>query len=622
MRKMKFLTALLVAIMVSTTIAPAVFADTTTQTGGGTSEGTPADDIFRVVLPTTTTETYDFILDPNDLLSTSSLGGDRDAYNGDSVYFTNVDSAATVTLSSDGSNAYIEEYTVLDAATPADLATLNADLTVTDGAVAAITADTFYVWTPVSGSEATGVGEWTAITLANVADYFSFTFDTDSGDGDVTDFEYAALTACDELLYVKTFEEVAGADAVAYCTVVAGDVTAVDGLFGDSSGATLTLPDDLTYTAATSAYTGTSETATAINKSTFGVVLNVQTDIANTTTPVNLTTTAAVEGDTETNLAIDILGDDGSAVANVAGTGDGTADVDFYLSGTDANYTQYQGADDAATGGHTYNYLEKTTATWSDLDFGLQAACNTTADWTDYNADLAADNRLELTLTFTMTDASDVTATPGDNYNATTGVIQLTTPLTGDLPSISTTSYDVEADTAEEVTVALGTETNAATGITSVNDGSDLTITTDYTFSGTTLTLTSAYVNSLISGGSDATLTVTFDDASATTATITLVVPVAATVTEATADFSKTTGGSLTLDFGAGASLATSVTRVDTVVSGTDYIWADGTWSVSGTTLTLDSSAAIANLTAGDTRTIKVTFDSGATDTVVLTITE
>ncbi len=521
MRKMKFLTALLVAIMVSTTIAPAVFAEeSTTQTGDGTSEGIPADDIFRVVLPTTTTETYDFILDPSDLLSTSSLDGDRDAYNGDSVYFTNVDSAATVTLSSDGSNAYIEEYTVLDAATPADLATLNADLTVTNGAVDVITADTFYVWTPVSGSEATGVGEWTAITLANVADYFSFTFDTDSGDGDVTDFEYAALTACDELLYVKTFEEVAGADAVAYCTVVAGDVTAVDGLFGDSSGATLTLPDDLTYTAATSAYTGTSETATAINKSTFGVILNVQTDIANTTTPVTLTTTAAVEGDTETNLAIDILGDDGSAVANVAGTGDGTADVDFYLSGTDANYTQYQGADDAATGGHTYNYLEKTTATWSDLDFGLQAACNTTADWTDYNADLAADNRLELTLTFTMTDASDVEV--GDNYNAGTGVIQV---QTGDVPSIDTLTYVVEEGVAEEVTVTLGTETNAATGITSVNDGADLTVTTDYTFSGTTLTLTSTYIDSILGDGTadvSEDLVVTFNDVSATEVTITL----------------------------------------------------------------------------------------------------
>ena len=620
MRKMKFMTALLVAIMVSTTIAPAVFADTTTQTGGGTSEGTPADDIFRVVLPTTTTETYDFILDPSDLLSSSSLGGDRDAYNGDSVYFTNVDSAATVTLSSDGSNAYIEEYTVLDAATPADLATLNADLTVTDGAVAAITADTFYVWTPVSGSEATGVGEWTAITLANVADYFSFTFDTDTGDGDVTDFEYAALTACDELLYVKTFEEVAGADAVAYCTVVAGDVTAVDGLFGDSSGATLTLPDDLTYTAATSAYTGTSETATAINKSTFGVVLNVQTDIANTTTPVTLTTTAAVEGDTETNLAIDILGDDGSAVANVAGTGDGTANVDFYLSGTSTNYSQYQGAADADTGGHTYNYLEKTTATWSDLDFGLQAACNTTADWTDYNADLAADNRLELTLTFTMTDASDVTATPGDNYDATTGVIQV---QTGDAPSIATTTYAIDVDTAEEVTVVLGTETNAATGVTSLNDGSDLTVTTDYTFSGTTLTLTADYVNSVISGGVDSTVTVTFNDPAATEVVLTLTVPdVAATVTDATATFSKAAGVDLTVNLGAGTTLATDVTGIDTVVSGTDYAWSAGTWSLSGTTLTLETTAPINVVASGETRTIKVTFDTGATDTLIVTIAD
>jgi hypothetical protein len=418
--KRKIFTSILALVLAFSMMPMSVLASQSgSQTGDVISEGNPAEDIFRVVLPVTTTDTYDLTLDPYDLLSTSSLGGDRASYDGSSVYF-GIASDPTVTITA-GGTLYAETKTV-----SADVTDFDIDdyFTVVDTAVTAITADTLYVWAPQSGQEALGLGEYVALTMANYEDYFTLTLTETAATG----FTYAATSACDGLLYVSEGAAVTPAEAVGYCTIVSDAVDSLDGLFTDAALSSAADPADLTYTPSEVSHTNKATTVTATNKSTYGVVLNVELNATNTTTPVVFTTTANVEGDTELNLALDILGDDASAVSNVvknSGDADGTTNVDFYLSGTASNYTQYQGAVDSDTGGHSYNYLEKVAPTWSDIDFGIQGACNTTADWSAYNATLAADNRLALEVVYTMTAAEDVTATPGDNYDSATGVIQL-----------------------------------------------------------------------------------------------------------------------------------------------------------------------------------------------------
>lgn len=625
MKKRKLLASFLATLMVVSTVAPAVLAEETseTQTGGVSSEGNPADSIFRVVLPTTTADTYDMILDPNDLLRTSSLNGDRATYNGDSVYFTKatdptVTAAGTLYASVIQDNADVTGFDINDY------------VTVVDSAITVVTADSLYVWTPVSGSEDDGVGEFTVLDDSNLESYFDLTFDTATSVGT---FTYAETLACDGVLYVAAGKAVAPADAVAYCTITNDAVTAVSGLYTDLALTTAAVFGDLTYNKAVVSHTGKSAAVTATNKSTFGVVLNVEVDVTNTTDPVLFTTEAAVEDDTELNIAVDVLGDDASAVANVEGNDaddNGTTDVDFYLSGTESNYTQYQGAIDAATGGHTYYFLENTDATWTDVDFTVQAACNTTADWTAYNDALAADNRLSIDVIYTMTSAEEVVATPGDNYNATTGVINLVADAA---PSITTTDYVIDASTAEEVTVSLGSGDLVATGITSITDGGTPVDGANYSFSDPTLTFTADYVDTLIGDGSadvSKELVVTFNDTAATAVTITLATTLPS-IEDLTYSLATTSDIVLNVDMGEGALAATAISDV-VIQAGDGYHSINGTFSSNTTfasSFTFDNDADTATIsytgwleyyTAG-TYEVYVVFDGDATSYALATIT-
>lgn len=610
MKKRKLLSSVLVTMMVVSTVAPVVYAgqETGTQTGGVVSEGNPADEIFRVVLPTTTVDTYDMILDPYNLLSTSSLNGDRASYDGSSVYFTK-STLPTVTAAGTLYASKIQDV--------ADVAgfDINDYVTVAASALTAVADNSLYVWAPKAGSEALGVGEFVELDDTNIDTYFTLVLSATAVDS----YSYAATTACDGILYVAAGAAVTGAEAVSYCTVVSDDVTAVTGLYTNQTLATAAVAGDLTYNKAVVSHTKSSSAVTAKNKSTFGVVLNVKTDVTNTTDPVTFTTTAAVEGDTALNVAVDILGDDATAVSNVtknASDNNGTTNVDFYLSGTRANYTQYQGAIDADTGGHTYNFVEKTDATWSEVDFSVQAACNTTADWTDYNGSLTAGNRLSMDVVYTMTSAEDVVATPGDNYNATTGVINLIADVA---PTIGTTSYVIDAATAEAVTVDLGSGTLAATGITSITDGGTPINTANYTLVGSTLTFTDTYVDTLIGAGTanvNKSLVVVFNDTAATTVTITLTATLP-TVNNIT--FSKATAADIVIpvDMGDGGLAATAIT--DVVVKA-----ADGYHSINGTfssNKTYASSFSFDN--TADTATIEYTgwlefYAAGAYDVYIV----
>jgi len=214
---------------------------------------------------------------------------------------------------------------------------------------------------------------------------------------------------------------------------------------------------------------------------------------------------------------------------------------------------------------------------------------------------------------------------------ATAVVVTLTysAPIAEVLPSIATTTYAIDAATAKVITVALGAGTGTATGIESIKIGSTaLTPTTDYTISGTTLTLTAAYVNAQIAATDKAsrTLAVTFNNTAKTVVnlTITYTAPVVnrvGGVTPTAVTFSKASGATVAIDLGAGTGVVTGITAVATVVSGVDYPWTVTTaYTFSGTTLTLKAAAPINTLAVAVTRDIKVTFNNGTTDTFTVTI--
>jgi|GEM_PF-6406314 Domain of unknown function. len=565
MNKRKLIAAILTVLMVTTMTAPAAYADTTSgsTTGAGASEGNPASDIFRVVLPTTAANTYDFIMDPNNLLSTSSLNGDRTTYDGSSVYFTSTTGATVKATNNDP--LYIPGKVVVP-----DLATVTGALTVSGSAITAVADNTLYVWVPTTGSEAQGLGEWLELDNSNITNYFDFTY---SDATTISGYTYKATLACDGNLYYAHGVVATPEEAAAECTITSGAISAIGNLYSDAALTTKAVIGDLTYVAPKTVHTKAPATQTATNKSTFGVILNVAASVTNTTTPVKFTKTSDIAADTGLNFAIDILGDDKSVVANVTKNSadeNGAASVDFYVPGVNTNYSMYQGAADANTGGHTYNYLEKTDAAWSNVDFNVQASCNTTADWTTYNNSLTAGNRLGIGLTFTMSTAT-VTATPGDNYNATTGVITINS---GSAPAIATTSYTIAKDAAKDVTVDLGSGTLGATGVASIKDGGTTVNASNYSLTGSTLTLSSAYINTVIGAGTSdvsKSLDVTFNDGASTKVTITLnyTVPnVAASVLTATGTYSKASGtnasGDVVINYslGSGTLAKTAVTTV------------------------------------------------------------
>lgn len=95
-------------------------------------------------------------------------------------------------------------------------------------------------------------------------------------------------------------------------------------------------------------------------------------------------------------------------------------------------------------------------------------------------------------------------------------------------PSIATTNYTMSAGNAVTVTVDLGTDNLAATGIESITytspSGATKTLpTTDYTFAGTTLTLTSGHIDAALNANvTTRDYLITFNDTAKTQVTITV----------------------------------------------------------------------------------------------------
>lgn len=84
--------------------------------------------------------------------------------------------------------------------------------------------------------------------------------------------------------------------------------------------------------------------------------------------------------------------------------------------------------------------------------------------------------------------------------------------------------------------------------------------------------------------------------------------------------YSKANGVNISVDLGGGELGATGITSVDTVAAGKKYPWTTG-YTLTGSTLKFDSTAAINTLAVGQSRTVRVTFDDDAATYVDLTVT-
>ncbi len=264
---------------------------------------------------------------------------------------------------------------------------------------------------------------------------------------------------------------------------------------------------------------------------------------------------------------------------------------------------------------------------YDTASFIISGIINKNANWSGYNST----TKIQLTATYSFEKLTDSAYSAAQKIEGSHNSVETVPPVE---PSISETTAAIEVGTAVAVTVELGTGSAAATGIASVTyeDGGTqtLTVADDYTFSGTTLTFTSAYIDSLIDESvASRTYTITFDNAGATSDTFTLtytdpVEPAAPSISETTSAISADTAVPVTVSLGAGSAAATDITSVtynngsvQTLVEDTDYTF-------SGTTLTF-TSAYINSLISGSvaSREFTITFNDTAatTDTYTLTYT-
>lgn len=235
------------------------------------------------------------------------------------------------------------------------------------------------------------------------------------------------------------------------------------------------------------------------------------------------------------------------------------------------------------------------TAPWETLSFNLTGACG--GDWTAEQAEVAP----VVTLTWKVTD-----------------------PLANEAPSIAKTAYTITAGTDVKIPIDLGAGEKAATGISKVTfdkgGGAISTLgTTYYTFANGILTFKASYIDSMSSVASRDHV-ITFNDAAATTVTVTLRTKAAPSIAKTTYTITAKTDVVIPVDLGAGALAATGISKITFDKGG-------GTMSTLGATYyTFENGVLTFKASYTDTLTSArdhiITFDDAAATTVTITLTK
>lgn len=377
---------------------------------------------------------------------------------------------------------------------------------------------------------------------------------SDTLDGDTT--YYLKDTSTDPVSYVS------------YTGITAADLPA-DGSSSDYENTIGTYTLYVVDVAAHNTYSDTSENMEIINKSSFAVDLNFA--VATTVAGIDLVADGDLGTATDPSLALEITATSNADGATPVTEGILTSPYNAEkqaLSDVDAGYAivSHDTAEafpvgtttvEGAITGLFYAYLldEETDETFSSMTYAISGACNDVTGW----GTLGVDDGVSLGITWTINTYTEDVA-----------------------PSIAVTSYAIAADTAEDVTVALGSGALVATDIASVTDGGVAIAAENYALTGTTLAFTSAYINTLLGDGTaavDKDLAVVFNDGSDTSVTITLTSDItSAAPTAASVTYSKATpaDAAFSPDLGLGD---LAVTTISDILITTN----DGTFSLNGT---------------------------------------
>ena len=266
----------------------------------------------------------------------------------------------------------------------------------------------------------------------------------------------------------------------------------------DNKGQTLyfrNIPNGDDLAGSTFDYSNKSQGFQVTNKSTMDVDVTFTAKLTESTNAISMAEKADfkdAEGNatTDASIYLGIIKDGGTAVPVGADGASASAKLTGAPSGA------YKEDIDPDTGKFVYKLDPTASVTFEDTIFNLTGACNPDGDWLE--VDPAIEPKIQVTWK----------------------VVEHTTK-----PSIPTTTYTRVSGQPLAITVSLGTAPDNATGIESITFVNPTGVTktlaegTDYTFSGTTLTINSNVVDGLTA---DRTYKVTFNDTAKTAVDITV----------------------------------------------------------------------------------------------------
>lgn len=495
---------------VATTLIPANIVSAATLSGDSTIENSNASapTYTSVVLPTSNANIYDFTIDRSGLLAEH---GDATKYDSSAsgVFFNTLKTAAKLTPANADNAFYILDAAVLSDADTVLTAALASGL-------AALDAENYYVWQPDISTDDTklaGAGTWTKLTSENAEAFLDVTFDTDGAitavavrtdnlagadvfDGKVYEEQYVALTDAEEAAKYVTLNASGDVDTISTDLFI--------GLASNPTDYTNPTASDVTYTAADYWYTGTSDEAKIINKSSspIAVIVSASTKVSDGMTDdlTYVANNATLDG-TETDASIALSVTDGTNKADFAtGTTNAEADAYFVLDAAATATQTYQSTDiEEGTGSHIYYqyYAPAKDTDYDTVSFTLVAKTSTDSDdttdtdadtaWADYITSLTAENAtvekptIDVVYTWeTVTATTDSTsAITGYKNAAATNTYTATAPgwVAADdaavtaapaAPSISPLTYSVATGGDAVIQVNLGSGEFGATAITDV----------------------------------------------------------------------------------------------------------------------------------------------------------
>ncbi len=373
--------------------------------------------------------------------------------------------------------------------------------------------------------------------------------------------------------------------------------------------------------AAHNTYSDTSEPMEIVNKSSLAVDVDFQ--VTTTIAGIDMVAAGDLAAATDPSLALEISSTFEAEAPVTASILTTTYDTTTQaLTDADAGYSivSHEAEADFPVGTTTvlgdvsglyYAYLLDAAFTdFSTMSYEISGACNDVSGW----GSLDVADGVSLAITWTISAHSEDAA-----------------------PSIATTTYAIASGTAEDVTVSLGNGALAATAITSVTDGGVAIDAGNYSLTGTTLTFSSAYVDTLVGDGTAAVnkeLVVTFNDTAATAVTLTFTADItnaAPSMTAQTYSLSAPADLTFDVDLGLGDSAATTIT--DVVVESVDanFYSINGSWGYSTTyassfsiddanTVTISNASWLSLMTAG-TYDVYIVFDGDTNSYVNSTIT-